>query len=338
MSANKYEEWKLFGGAGFIGQHLAISILERSPGDRVEIYDLRTPRRSYRSAAMAGWLDEGRLKVTYSDVRDSSLLRQSNDPADVIVNLAAIHREPGHRPEEYFETNVKGAENLCRLAEETGCREIIFTSSISVYGVHDRPVDERSEPQPKTPYGQSKLEAENIHRDWARRTGGRLTIIRPGVVFGAGEGGNVSRLVREMLHRERKIRIRPDQPKAGIYIEELLGLIHWLRRRPMQESGIQLVNGVSHEELTFNAFGNALHALRGFDKAPMTVSGTVLKLASALLRPASLFVPATSKFHPERLAKLTRANDVRPFQLTADQYPFEWTLSRALADWLGKGL
>jgi nucleoside-diphosphate-sugar epimerase len=149
-------------------------------------------------------------------------LRALDVQFDVIVNLAAIHREPGHRSEEYFETNISGAQNICDLAAQSGCREIIFTSSISVYGIHDKPADESSAPRPYSPYGQSKLEAEKLHIDWAKKTGCRLSIVRPGVVFGPGEGGNVTRLVREMLNRDRQIQLQPDQCKAGIYIEELL--------------------------------------------------------------------------------------------------------------------
>ena len=331
-------KWALFGGAGFIGQHLAFSVLNRSPEATVDLLDIQ-PRQDIRwKVPLKTYEDEGRLRVLHCDVRNSDLLKQHSADFDTIVNLAAIHRGPGHRPEEYFETNVKGAENICRFAEQTGCREILFTSSISVYGVHDQAVDERSGPQPKTPYGQSKLEAENIHRSWAERTGGRLAIVRPGVVFGPGEGGNVSRLVSEMLKRDRKIRIRPDQTKAGIYIEELLDIVHWLRGRPVPQGTPLVVNGVSNEILTFNDFGEALQEIRGFGQPPLTFPESLLKLGTAMLKPAGWFLPATSKVHPERLAKLTRANDIRPTRLIEAGYPFGWPLERALADWLDKGL
>jgi nucleoside-diphosphate-sugar epimerase len=256
----------------------------------------------------------------------------------VIVNLAAVHREPGHRAAEYFDTNVAGARNLCRLAREIGCAEMVFTSSISVYGVHDRAVDERSEPQPRTPYGQSKLQAEAIHRDWATATGGRLSIIRPGVVFGPGEAGNVTRLVREMLNRQRAIVLNPDQPKAGIYIEELIELIHWLRAAEAPGEGFHLVNGVSAENLTFNAFGRALAELRNFERPALQVPGQALRLALWPLGALAPLVPPTFKLHPERLAKLLRANDVRATTLAEMGYPFAWPLQRALADWLERGL
>ena len=331
-------DWALYGGAGFIGQHLALSILQQFPDDRVCLLDIEPDKSISWRVPLELFLEGERLSIVQCDVRNYQSIQQTPFSPDTIINLAAIHREPGHRPDEYFETNIKGAENICRLAEETDCKEIIFTSSISVYGVHNSSVDEQSTPEPKTPYGQSKLKAEQIHRDWAKRTGGRLSIIRPGVVFGPGEGGNVTRLIREMLKRDRKIQISPDQPKAGIYIEELLDVIHWLRRQPLQQGDCLLVNGASSENLTFNSFGQALSQIQTLSNQVLTVSGSLLKLASTLMKPLGLILPGHSKFHPERLSKLTRANDIRPTQLLEDEYPFNWPLKRALADWLEKGI
>ncbi|HSM68604.1 MAG TPA: hypothetical protein VK830_02740, partial [Xanthomonadales bacterium] len=186
--------------------------------------------------------------------------------------------------------------------------------------------------------GQSKLQAEAIHRDWAAATGGRLSIIRPGVVFGPGEAGNVTRLVREMLNRQRAIVLNPDQPKAGMYIEELIELMRWLRAAEGPGEGFHLVNGVSAENLTFNAFGHALQELRNFERPALQVPGRALRLALWPLGALAPLVPPTFKLHPERLAKLLRANDVRATALGEMGYPFAWPLQRALADWLERGL
>ncbi len=287
---------------------------------------------------LSDFLGSGRFTVRSCDVRDPKSLRKSAVDSNVIVNLAAVHREPGHRPEEYFETNVSGARNVCGLAEDIGCREIYFTSSISVYGVHNAPVDEDSIVQPHTPYGQSKVKAEIIHQDWANRTGGRLFILRPGVVFGHGEEGNVSRLMREMLKRQRAIRLLPDQPKAGIYIEELVEIFHWLGKQPLVAGDSQLVNGVSSDYLTFNAYGRALQQLGKLNQSPIIVPGLLLGVSSALMKPLAGLFPTESRFHPQRLRKLVLANDIRPATLIRMNYPFVWPLERALADWLEQGL
>jgi len=338
MDENRQCEWGLYGGAGFIGQHLAYSILNSHPDHQVTLLDLRGPGAFKWIAPLEKYVAAGRLHVHEADVREYEQLAGYPRKFDVIVNLAAILREPGHRREEYFETNVSGARNVCRVAEEMGCNEIIFTSTVAVYGIHDQTVDERSTPQPKMPYGQSKLEAEAIHRQWAEKTGGRLSIIRPGVVFGTGENGNATRLVREMLNRQRSIQIRPDQIKAGIYIEELIEICHWLRTRPPGPSGFHLVNAVSKEPLTFNAYGQTLDKMRHFSSKPFTVPESLLKLTAAMTTPLSWIFPSSSKFHPRRITKLTLVNDVRATELSALGYPFHWPLDEAMEHWLEQGL
>ena len=331
-------DWLLIGGAGFIGQHLVAHILHSRPKDNVAVLDLVGEDSVIDKVAVPSDLKKGRYSHCSADVRDIDQLKRSCTTADVCVNLAAVHREPGHQAHEYFSTNVTGAEHVCRLAEEIGCPEIIFTSSISVYGIHGTTVDERTAPRPQTPYGQSKLKAEEVHLDWARRTGGRLSIIRPGVVFGPGENGNVTRLVKEMLKRQRQIRIEPDQVKAGIYIDELLGVIDWLREKPLAPGESHLVNGVSKENITFNAFGNVLQELQSFQKRPVNVPGRLLGFSLGLLKPFAWTISPASKLHPQRLAKLLKANDVQPGALRDMAYPFTWPLERALADWLARGL
>ncbi|MDX1556548.1 MAG: NAD(P)-dependent oxidoreductase [Xanthomonadales bacterium] len=338
MHEGRPKTWGLFGGAGFIGQHLARSILNRYPEDRVTLLDLEADADCAWRVPIQSHFESGRLHLVHCDVRDGAQFETLQAKFDVIVNLAAVHREPGHRPKEYFDTNISGARNLCAFASGTGCREIIFTSSISVYGIHDRAVDESTAPEPYSPYGQSKLEAEQIHIDWAQETQGRLAIIRPGVVFGPGERGNVSRLVHEMLERRRPISLKPDQPKAGIYIEELIEVIHWLQAQEIPDSGYHLVNGVSNENLAFNAFGQALESLGRLPGKPLNIPAALVKAASLVARPFAPLMPASSRLHPERLAKICRPNDVRATSLQSLGYPFAWPLPRALEDWLARGL
>jgi nucleoside-diphosphate-sugar epimerase len=304
----------------------------------VTLLDIRDPGETGWQFGLDRFPSGDFLNFVHCDVRKEIQISDSPSAGDVIVNLAAIHREPGHRSDEYFETNLKGAENICRFAESAGCQEIMFTSSISVYGEHHSTVDEDSKPSPKTAYGQSKLQAEQIHLDWAKGTGGRLSIIRPGVVFGPGEGGNVTRLVSESLRRRRAIELVPDSAKSGIYIEELLALVHWLRQRPLNAGDYQLVNGVSAGTLFFNDYGKVLQASEHFEKNPLKVPVHLLGLGLKLAAPLKLIISTSSKVHPERLAKLTRPNDVRSVRLAEWEYPYAWPLDKAMADWLSRGI
>ena len=105
---------------------------------------------------------------------------------DVIFNFAAVHRTPGHEDHEYFETNIRGAENVEAFAEKWNIKKIVFTSSIAPYGAAEELKKEPTLPTPNTAYGISKLVAEKIHEKWQNddATHHQLTIVRPGVVFG----------------------------------------------------------------------------------------------------------------------------------------------------------
>ena len=58
---------------------------------------------------------------------------------------------------EYFETNVEGSKNICNFADHTTCKNIIFTSSIAVYGTGDYEKNETTKLTPSSAYGKSKL-------------------------------------------------------------------------------------------------------------------------------------------------------------------------------------
>ena len=104
-----------------------------------------------------------------NDVREEINIQFSGEICE-IYNFAAVHREPGHSDYEYFETNLLGAENICKWAENVNCKKLIFTSSISPYGVSEMIKDESSIPIPITAYGSSKLAAEKIHCTWQAKS------------------------------------------------------------------------------------------------------------------------------------------------------------------------
>ena len=206
----RYRTCVIFGGTGFIGINFAKYLREQQLAERIILADLRPPEssawpeqaselcRQYGNDGndnSPGHGSDHRPHVSYVpvDVRqpiDHPDLPSRDDQVDLVANFAAIHREPGHRPEEYFQTNLPGAEQVCSWAEQVGCPRIIFTSSIAPYGPTEEERDENTIPVPVSPYGASKLAAEKIHLAWQRAADDRkLLIVRPGVVFGPGEGG-----------------------------------------------------------------------------------------------------------------------------------------------------
>lgn len=187
----------LFGGSGFIGTHLIHLLLKECvrPGDVIYDLDLVMPGEE---GVVPGIVEKNDgVQYIRLDVRKPIDFEFVPTPEDVIFDLAAVHRTPGHPEEAYFETNIRGAENVTAFAEKYGIRKILFTSSIAPYGASEDLKTEETLPTPNTPYGISKLVAEKIHQIWQARDPAReLTIVRPGIVYGKGEHGNMTRLYR----------------------------------------------------------------------------------------------------------------------------------------------
>lgn len=116
----------------------------------------------------AGWYDgcdfgagPGGYEQRTGDVRDAR--PQDLEGFDAVVHLAAISNDPiGHlHPEATYDVNARGAVHMARAAKAAGVRRFLFSSSCSLYGAGgDAPVAEDGEFRPVTPYGESKVMAE----------------------------------------------------------------------------------------------------------------------------------------------------------------------------------
>lgn len=101
--------------------------------------------------------------------------------ADIVIHAAAELDETKSR-EDIYKTNVQGTRNVITAAEEEGIDQLIFISSVGVYGDTKKKLDEKSEMRPQTPYEHSKKEAEELV--WNMQELFPVTIIRPALVVG----------------------------------------------------------------------------------------------------------------------------------------------------------
>jgi nucleoside-diphosphate-sugar epimerase len=175
----------VIGGSGFIGARLVERLVAR--GDRVRVFD-RAP------SVVAG------VESAIGDVTQASGLEEAAEGVSSIVNLAAEHRDDVRPLSRYEQVNVGGAEVCVAVAERRGIDRIVFTSSVAVYAPSVTPVDESVTPDPRSPYGQSKLAAEAVYARWQAAAPERraLFTLRPCVVFGAGNRGNVYNLIKQI--------------------------------------------------------------------------------------------------------------------------------------------
>jgi nucleoside-diphosphate-sugar epimerase len=248
-----------------------------------------------------------------------------------MFNFAAVHREPGHAREEYFDTNLAGAKNICAFAEQTGCENILFTSSIAVYGSLDKAVSEACLPYPNSPYGISKLCAELIHKGWQRRgEGRRLHICRPGVIYGPGDPGNILRMIRAVRKGYFVFPGSKDLRKSYGYIEGLLDSFEFVMARP--ESHLTY-NYVERETETLGTLVRIVRKQIGRRGPTFTAP---LFLLQAMAGAAQLLTRGRSPLHPVRVRKTASSTHVIPKALLKMGFQFRYDFASSLEDWAGK--
>jgi GlcNAc-P-P-Und epimerase len=172
------------GGSGFIGTRLVGELL--SKGHVVRILD-KVLSSTYLDLCLVG------------DVRDAQAVNAATKDIDIVYHLAAEHKDDVRPVSLYYEVNVDGARNLAEACSANGVSRLIFTSSVAVYGLNAGEPSEEKPTNPFNDYSRSKLEAEGVFQQWAGEKQGRnLSIVRPTVIFGEGNRGNVYNLVHQI--------------------------------------------------------------------------------------------------------------------------------------------
>ena len=200
--------------------------------------------------------------VTMSDVRSVEQLRESITRGSVIINLAAEHRDDVRPLSLYDDVNVGGAKNICRVAREKGVQIIIFTSSVAVYGFAPIGTDESGKIAPFNDYGRTKYEAEQVFKAWQaeapeERT---LVIIRPTVVFGEQNRGNVYNLLRQIASGRFLMVGHGENRKSMAYVENVVAFIEYsMSFKP----GVYTYNFIDKPDFTMNSLVTNVNQILG---------------------------------------------------------------------------
>ena len=325
----------IFGGTGFIGTFFARHLVEEKGFGKVYIYDhdpLSVKESVYRRRFLSSYPN---IYEVNGDVRQS-IDWMPEELVALTANFAAIHREPGHLGKEYYETNLLGAKNVCDWAQRVGCQKMVFTSSIAPYGPSEERKNESTLPVPTTAYGGSKLVSEKIHQVWQARDSEnhQLVIVRPGVVFGPGEGGNVSRLIKAVRNRYFFYTGNQKTRKAGVYVKELCHAMCWvLDSEKSKTDRVTLFNMTMNPGPSIEEYVETIVKVVGIKTRVPKVPVSLLLVASYIIdlfaRPLGIDHP----FSPVRIKKLTRSNNILPTYLSNNGYQYKYTLEEALIDW-----
>ncbi|HOW69089.1 MAG TPA: NAD-dependent epimerase/dehydratase family protein [Phycisphaerae bacterium] len=155
------------GGAGFLGVNLVRYLLAR--GHQVSSLDV----------APFDYADcRDRVEVHLGDIRRPEDVRTAVRGARCVVHAAAAL--PLYKPEDIFSTDVDGTRNVLQAALEAGVERVVHVSSTAVYGIPDHhPLREDDRKQGVGPYGQAKVEAEEVCLEYRRRHGLCIPMVRP---------------------------------------------------------------------------------------------------------------------------------------------------------------
>jgi UDP-glucose 4-epimerase len=183
------------GGAGYIGSHMALSLLDR--GEKVSILD-------NISTGCRDLVPEG-AKFFEGDVRDRSLVQWilADRDIDSVLHFAgsAVVPESVENPLLYYKNNTANSRDLLEACVLGGVKHFIFSSTAAVYGAVDRPaIDEDAVKCPVSPYGRSKLMTEWMLEDTARASGLTYVSLRYFNVAGADPLGRAGQSTPKATH------------------------------------------------------------------------------------------------------------------------------------------
>ena len=223
------------GGSGFIGSHFHKAI----PNNEIINLDLAEPLFEHDAHFIKG------------DIRVKDDVKKAIEGRGIrtIISLAAKHHDFGIGHDEYFDTNEDGTRIICECASEFDIKEIIFYSSVAVYGSNNPVTTEETAPIPDLPYGASKLAGEKVLIDWAREDPNRkVLIIRPTVVFGPNNVANMYKLIRQIDSGFYFHLGQASNVKSLAYVENLVKATLFLKNRMKQ--GVAIYNYSDEPHLT----------------------------------------------------------------------------------------
>ncbi|MEG1607972.1 MAG: NAD-dependent epimerase/dehydratase family protein [Mucinivorans sp.] len=227
----------IVGGSGFVGSRL-IDLLKKD--HNLKNIDKQKSPFFNEITAIANVMDVQALK------------KELAGGFEAVVLLAAEHRDDVSPIQKYYDINVQGARNVLEAMDDNGITRIIFTSSVAVYGLNKKDPDENHTADPFNHYGKSKWQAEEVLREWLSQNPDErnLNILRPTVIFGERNRGNVYNLLKQISGGAFRMIGRGENKKSMAYVGNIVAFIEFLLAQ--KQKGYNVYNYVDTPDFTMN--------------------------------------------------------------------------------------
>lgn len=205
----------LIGGSGFVGTRL-LDLLKGCHEFMLRNLDL-APSHFFNEVTEIG------------DVRDQNQMDILLQGSDVVVLLAAQHRDDVSPISLYYDTNVKGMKVTLQAMEKNGIKRLVFFSSVAVYGLNKNNPDENYPADPFNHYGKSKWQAELVLQEWYKsHPDWNINIVRPTVIFGERNRGNVYNLLKQISGGKFLMVGTGTNVKSMAYVGNIVAFVKFL--------------------------------------------------------------------------------------------------------------
>lgn len=206
----------MIGASGFVGTRL-IDLLKQD----TEKYSLKNvdllPSHFFNEITVIG------------DVREQTQMDEQLKGADVVVLLAAQHRDDVTPTSLYYDTNVGGMKVTLNAMEKNGIKRLVFFSSVAIYGLNKKNPNEGHPADPFNHYGKSKWQAEEVLQEWYKtHPDWNIDIIRPTVIFGERNRGNVYNLLKQISSGKFLMVGKGNNVKSMAYVGNIVAFVKFM--------------------------------------------------------------------------------------------------------------
>ena len=206
----------MIGASGFVGTRL-IDLLKQEP----ENYELKNvdllPSYFFNDITEIG------------DVREQEQMDEKLKGSDIVILLAAQHRDDVSPISLYYDTNVGGMEVTLKAMEKNGIRRLVFFSSVAVYGLNKKNPNEEHFADPFNHYGKSKWQAEEVLKEWYKKhQDWNIDIVRPTVIFGERNRGNVYNLLKQISSGKFLMVGKGENVKSMAYVGNIVAFVKFM--------------------------------------------------------------------------------------------------------------